>query len=178
LEAAPRAAHAAQPVIVVESPAHRAAIEHVIDMAFGPGRFAKTSERVRENGAVHRYDLSRVALADGAPVGCCRLHDVSVGGRPALFLGPLAVEPSRQHVGLGAKLVTAALEACRREGKVVLAVGAANFFRPLGFELVPEDRIVMPGPIDPRRFLWFSPMPGASDGLRGPISAPRAAIPA
>ena len=178
MEAAPRAAQAAPPVIVMESPAHRGALERMLDTAFGPGRFAKTSERVRENGAVHRYDLSRVAFADGAPVGCCRIHDISVGDRSALFLGPLAVDPARQHVGLGARLVAAALDACAKEDKVVFVVGPMRFFEPFGFERIPEGRIIMPGPVNPARFLWRSPRPGACEGFSGLISAPRAASPA
>jgi predicted N-acetyltransferase YhbS len=177
LEAALRTEASPAPIIVAESAEHGLALERVLDAAFGPGRFAKTSERVRENGAEHRLDLSRVALADGEPIGCCRIYDISVGERPALFLGPLAVAPSRRSVGLGALLVGAAIEACANEDKVLFVVGPARFFEPFGFHRISGSRIIMPGPVNSERFLWRSPRPGACDGLGGPISAPRVANP-
>lgn len=161
-----------EPAIVVETPAHAAALERVLDRAFGPGRFAKTSERVRENGARHRLDLSRVALAAGEAIGCCRLHDIAVGVHDALFLGPLAVDPKRQHAGLGARLVAAAVEAALSEGRAIILVGAQSFFAPFGFTKIPPGRVVMPGPVDPDRFLWFGPQ---REILSGAISAPRGA---
>ncbi|HQP19597.1 MAG TPA: hypothetical protein PLG07_04700, partial [Phenylobacterium sp.] len=45
------------PKIVSEQPEDDAAIEALLDHAFGPGRFAKSSERVREV-AEFRPDLS------------------------------------------------------------------------------------------------------------------------
>ncbi|MGE0828091.1 MAG: GNAT family N-acetyltransferase [Hyphomonadaceae bacterium] len=161
--------------IAAEQPAQAAALEGVLDRAFGPGRLAKTSERVREQGARHRYDLSRVAVEDGAPIGCCRMHDINVGERAALFLGPLAVDPLNQHAGLGARLVEAALAASRSEGKAVILVGAAAFFQPFGFVRIPEGRVTLPGPVDPQRLLWMALTPGALDGLEGAVSAPPAA---
>jgi predicted N-acetyltransferase YhbS len=178
LETALRTEASPAPIIVAESAEHGLALERVLDSAFGPGRFAKTSERVRENGAEHRLDLSRVALAGGEPIGCCRIYDISVGGRPALFLGPLAVAPSRRNVGLGALLVGAVMEGCAREDKVLFVVGPARFFEPFGFLRISGARIIMPGPVNRERLLWRPPRPGACDGLDGLISAPRVANPA
>jgi predicted N-acetyltransferase YhbS len=158
--------------IVREAPEHAAALEAVIDRAFGPGRFAKSSERVRERGARHRADLSRVALLDGAPVGVCRMYEVSVGGRSALFMGPLAVDPDHQHARLGVRLVGAALEAAKHERNAVLVVGPLAFFAPFGFAQTPHGRVLMPAPVDPERFLWLATVPGALDGLAGRLEAP------
>ncbi len=165
--------HAPAHVIAPEAPAHAAALERVLDRAFGPGRFAKTSERVREQGARHRLDLSRVALRRDAPIGLCRMHDISVGGAPALFLGPLAVDPAHQQAGLGAALVEAALTAARiQPARAVLAVGAANFFAPFGFVPIPEGRVTMPGPVDPRRLLWLPLKHDAAEKLAGAVGPP------
>src|SRR5262249_26971644 len=63
--------------LVSEAPEHHDAIEGVLARAFGPGRFAKTSERVREHGAHFEPALSRVALnEEGAVNGCCRIWSV------------------------------------------------------------------------------------------------------
>lgn len=164
-----------KPVLVPESPAHAPALERVLNRAFGPGRFAKTSERVREQGARHRLDLSRVALLGAGPIGCCRLHDVAVGDSAALLLGPLAVDPDHQHDGLGAALVAAAIEAARPGGGAIIVVGAPAFFAPFGFAAIPKGRITLPGPVDPARFMWLALAEGASDQLAGAVTAPRAA---
>lgn len=158
---------------VVEKPEHAEAIELVLDRAFGPGRFAKTSERVRERGAAFEPALSRVALtADGDVIGVCRIWTVRAGA-PVFFLGPLAVDPAAQHGGLGAELTRQCVEACRaaRAGGGVLLVGAEQFFRPLGFAKIPAGRIIMPGPTDPNRLLWMPLRPGGLDQVRGEVGA-------
>src|SRR4051794_28924369 len=91
--------------IVPESPSHLAAREALLDAAFGPSRFAKTCERLRED----RQPAEGLAFAmqDGDRlVGTLRLWNVSAGpGRPALLLGPLAIDASRRSHGLGRALM-------------------------------------------------------------------------
>lgn len=161
--------------LVAERPEHHDAIERVLDRAFGPGRFAKTSERVRERGAVFDQALSRVAIdADENVLGCCRIWRVSVGGAPAYFLGPLAVDPLSQHAGLGAALTRDAVVACRTAGGAcVVLVGAEAFFRPLGFSIVPAGRVTLPGAVDPSRLLWCELRPGGLDKCAGAMEGAR-----
>ena len=80
----------AAPQMLPEAPAHHDAVERVLDRAFGPGRFAKPSERVREF-ARFRPDLSRVAVSGPVMLGCCRIYEIGIGDQTALFLGPLGV---------------------------------------------------------------------------------------
>ena len=159
--------------IAAEKPEHAAAIERVLDRAFGPGRFAKTSERVRERGARLEPALSRVALDDaGEAIGVCRISRVKAGV-DFFFLGPLAVDPAAQASGLGLALTREAVAACRVSGGAgVVLVGAERFFRPLGFTPVPKGRLALPGPVDPQRFLWLELRPGAFDRAHGEIRAP------
>lgn len=156
--------------LTAERPEHAAGIERVLERAFGPGRFAKTSERVRERGAVLEPHLSRVAVSNrGDVLGVCRIWLTHAGG-PVLFLGPLAVDPSQQDAGLGHALVNACIAACRAVGgNGVVLVGAERFFSPLGFTPVPRGRLAMPGPVDPARFLWLELRPGGFDRVRGEI---------
>ncbi|HRE45662.1 MAG TPA: N-acetyltransferase [Terricaulis sp.] len=160
--------------LVAEMPEHAARIERVLARAFGPGRFAKTSERVREQGAVFEPALSRVAVSEaGAVVGVCRIWRVRAGVE-LFFLGPLAVDPDAQMAGLGAALTRAAVDACRASGgNGVVLVGAARFFQPLGFSLVPHGAISLPGAVDPARFLWCELRPGGLSAARGMLAAPR-----
>lgn len=156
--------------LAAERPEHAAAIERVLDRAFGPGRHAKTSERVRERGAVLEPGLSRVALNDaGEVIGVCRIWRVQAGA-PLCFLGPLAVDPAAPAPGLGLAMTREAVAACRAiGGNGVVLVGAARFFRPLGFTLVPPGRITLPGPVDPNRLLWLELRPGGFDRVRGEL---------
>lgn len=156
-----------------EKPEHAATIERVLDRAFGPGRHAKTSERVRERGAVWEQALSRVALNDtGDVIGVCRIYRVEAGA-PLFFLGPLAVDPAAQSGGLGLALVRECITACRAAGGLgIILIGAERFFRPAGFTIVPKDRIALPGPVDGARLLWLELRPGGLDKAHGALTAP------
>lgn len=160
--------------IVAERPEHAPAIARVLDRAFGPGRFAKTSERVRESGVRHELGFSRVALNDaGEVIGVCRIASAHAGA-PIFFLGPLAVDPAAQAAGIGLALVREAIAACRTQGVgAIVLIGAEPFFRPAGFTVVPKDRLMLPGPIDPARLLWLEIRPGGFDKVQGAIKPPR-----
>lgn len=161
--------------LVADDPRFDAAIELVLDAAFGPGRFSKVSERVREFATLDRT-LSRVALKGNDVTGCCRIYRISIGATPALFLGPLAVSPAAQGAGLGQELVGAALQACESSGVgAVIVVGQPWMFAPFGFIEIPRERVVMPGPVEARRFQWRALQAGGLDALAGSVRAPRAA---
>lgn len=139
--------------VVVETPLDAAGIEAVVAAAFGPGRFAKTAERLREGstpaaGFVAHDDIGRV-------IGSVRLWPVVVGETPALFLGPIAVEAVSRSEGLGADLVAACIDHARTLGVGgVLLVGDAAYFERFGFTAAPDA--VLPGPVDMRRVLWLT----------------------
>lgn len=148
------------PHVDAETPADAVAIEALVLAAFGPGRFAKTAERLREAAPAA---AGFVARDGGRLLGSVRLWTVTVGGRPALFLGPIAVAVDNRRAGLGAELVQACLAWAARAGLGVLLVGDAPYFGRFGFEVAPEVRL--PGPVDPRRVLWRGDGP-ASGAVR------------
>lgn len=159
-------------VVRLERPADAAAIEAVVARAFGPGRFAKASYRVRER-ARFRPDLSFVAEAQGRVVGSVRLWDVGVGGAPALFLGPIAVDAEQRGSGLGGSLVAAVMAAAEAAGeRAVLLVGDPPFFAPFGFA---RAAVTLPGPVDPARVLARTF--GGAEPPAGAVSAPPATTP-
>jgi predicted N-acetyltransferase YhbS len=146
-----------------ERPQDRALADALIAEAFGPGRFAKAAERLRESNAPDS-DLSLMAWEGDEAAGCVRMWPVHIGARPAILLGPFAVASGRRKRGLGAALVDAACLAAAAAGhQVVLLVGDAPFFQRLGFEPVPPGRLRMPGPVSPARVMW------AVDGLGGDV---------
>jgi len=158
------------PALVLETPAMETAVTALIDRVFGPGRFAKVSERLREGNRL-LGDCSFVAMRGGQPVGCVRLWPVTIGGAPVAFLGPLAVDPDERSAGLGQSLVEAACEAARAAGwKAVLLVGDAPYFTRAGFSAAQTAGVVMPGPVDQRRVLLKALVEGGDEGLSGMVA--------
>src|SRR3989442_7834348 len=100
----------ALPAIVAERPADGPLVDALIARAFGPGRYAKAAERLRE-GNRPLPDLSFVARQADEIIGCVRLWPIQVGGAPALLLGPFAVGEACRGQGLGAALIVRACEA-------------------------------------------------------------------
>jgi predicted N-acetyltransferase YhbS len=136
------------PHLIAEQPQDDAAIEALLDHAFGPGRFTKVSERVREI-ARFRPDLSFCAWDGDQLVGCVRQWQIRVGETPAIFLGPLAA----QAAGFPA----------------VVLVGDEPYFGRVGFSAAPAKAIVLPGPVDQRRVLVRALVPGGADDLAGAV---------
>jgi predicted N-acetyltransferase YhbS len=158
------------PLLVHETPAMEAAVTHLIDRVFGPGRFAKSSERLREGNTL-LPDCSFVALRDSEPVGCCRMWPVTIGGEPVAFLGPLAVDPDERSAGLGQALVESAVEAARAAGwRAVLLVGDGPYFGRVGFTNAHTAGVVMPGPVDQRRVLLLPLTAAGDEGLAGLVA--------
>ncbi len=155
-------------VIRAETSSDAPEIESLLDVAFGPGRFAKTAYRLRE-GVPHDARLSFVAIAGDRLVGSVRLTAIRIGDAPALLLGPLAVAPHFANRGAGRELVRTSLDAARVDAhRLVLLVGDRPYYGPLGFEPVPPGQITMPGPVDPARLLACPLVPGALAETRGP----------
>ena len=149
-----------------------AAVDALIDRAFGPGRFAKTAERLRE-GARVRTELSWCVWDGARLIGAVRVWPLAVGGAPGVFLGPIAVEAAERRRGLGALLVERVCEAAADTGDAyVLLVGDGGFFGPLGFRPAPAG-VVLPGPVDPARVFVREIAQGAAAELAGPAEIPR-----
>ena len=136
---------------VNETPDHGPAIEALLNRAFGPGRFAKVSERVREF-ADFAPELSFCAFEAERLVGVVRMWRVMAGDQPVMFLGPLAVEADARKHGLGAELVERACSAAEAAGEAAtLLVGDLPFFQRVDFQVAPG--VILPSPVDPRRVL-------------------------
>lgn len=133
--------------IETEAPADRTDVEALVLAAFGPGRFAKTAERLRERAHIA---AGFVAREDGRIIGSVRLWAITVGGEPALFLGPIAVSSENRRAGLGADLVKACIDQAGETG--VLLVGDLPYFGRFGFRPAPDARLS--GPVDQQRVLW------------------------
>ncbi|MCR9135830.1 MAG: N-acetyltransferase [Alphaproteobacteria bacterium] len=157
-----------QPVYLNESPSHQQTIETINEEAFGPGRFVRAAERVREQGP-HDPRLSFIAVMDDAVVGSVRLTPVMAGSVSGHLLGPLAVRPAFKNLGIGKELVRISVaEALRQGSEAVVLVGDAPYYCPLGFEPV-KARLRFPGPVDAARILVASNRDDTQDRLHGKI---------
>ena len=155
--------------ILTERPEDAGPIERLTERTFGPGRFARTAYRIREQLG-HRLDLSYTARVGTLLVGSVRLTPVRIGETPALLLGPLTVEPPFRQHGIGKALIERALaEAKSRGHRLVVLVGDEPYYKRVGFKRVPGGAIKMPGPADPARILAAELTEGALHGVSGVV---------
>jgi len=159
--------------IVVETPAHEAAVEKMVAEAFGPDRFAKTVYRLRD-GVAPIPSLSLVMLDGEEVVGTLRFWPVAIGGTtPALLLGPLVAAADRQGQGIGGKLMEAGLARAEAEGhRIVVLVGDEPYYARFGFTRALARRLKLPGWVDRKRFLARELVAGAMRGVGGMIVRP------
>ncbi len=150
-----------------EQAADVATIEALQAELFGPERFKRAAYVLRD-GIPPDPELSFVALADEEVVASVRMTPITIGGRPALILGPLVVAPACKGRGAGKALVRIGLAAARNAGhRVVMLVGDLPYYGPLGFTFLGRDVITLPAPVDPDRVLVAGLVEGALDGLVG-----------
>jgi predicted N-acetyltransferase YhbS len=155
--------------ILPEALGDASAIERLHERTFGPGRYAKTAYRLREQ-VEHDLDLSFTARIGTLLVGSVRLSPVRIGEARALLLGPLTVEPPFRDRGVGQALIARALEQARSKGhQLVILVGDEPYYGKCGFKPIPSGRVTMPGPVDPERLLIAELRDGAFDGISGQI---------
>jgi predicted N-acetyltransferase YhbS len=155
--------------ILRETQADGPAIERLNERAFGPGRYAKTAYRLREQVA-HSLDLSFTARVGTLLVGSVRMSPVRIGEASALLLGPLTVEPPFRDRGVGQALIARALDEARANGhRLAILVGDEPYYGKCGFKKIPPGRVTMPGPVDPDRLLVAELAEGASEGLSGTV---------
>lgn len=160
--------------IVPETPAlHADAIEDLFDRTFGPGHFAKTAERLREYSA-SLPAINRVAVEDGRVIGVCRVWPLVVGEAraPALFYGPVAVDPAYRGQFLSLRITEAALDAGKAAGwPAAILIGAHSLFGKAGFVVAPKHRLTFPGPQDQGRVM-VRDLAGDASQLEGLVTAP------
>ena len=145
-----------------------AAIEDLLDRAFGPDRLAKTSYRYRHDRSPIAA-LSFVAREADRIIGSIAFWPVLIGAAPALLLGPLAVDPTRKNEGIGKALVDHSLDVAKGLGhRLVILVGDAAYYARFGFSPAAPHGITMP---DERqeRLQVRELAPGALVGAHGDV---------
>lgn len=167
------------PEFFAETSDHADQVDALLDRAFGPGRHAKTADRLREDNTLLK-DLSRVAIDEGDVVGSVRVWPVHIGDvKSCVFIGPVAVDADHRGGSLGLKLTQVCLEEAAKAGvTVAVLIGDAPYFSRIGFEAVSSSVIVAPGHV-PQGRLLVKVLSGdfTAKELSGEISVPLSTMP-
>ncbi len=165
--------------ITLERPEQITARENLLDRVMGEVRFRRASERLREG----RLPAISLIASDGfgAVTGTIRLWHVQVNGLcDALLLGPLAVDPAFQGLGIGGVLMKSALAHARKAAfSAIILVGDPEYYNRFGFDAALAANLSMPGPFERHRLLGLELQSGAltsAKGLIAPVGA-KIAIP-
>ena len=127
--------------IRTQTTADHEAVEHLLDLSFGPARKAKSAYGLRQ-GQMPVSDLVLAAETDGDLVGSIQFWPLGltltkgeVGGQGVLLLGPLAVHPDRQNLGIGKALVEEGLARAAALGyRGAILVGDPAYYARFGFD--------------------------------------------
>jgi predicted N-acetyltransferase YhbS len=155
--------------IRAERGADLAARESLLDACFGASRHARTCQRLRD-GRQPAEGLAFSAVVQGRLVGTIRLWHVDAGGRAALVLGPLAVDPDVRALGIGAALMDHAIAEAGAMGHgAIVLLGDAPYYARFGFTAAATGDLALPGPFERERLLGLELRSGALHGAFGLI---------
>ena len=152
-----------------------AAVEALLDRAFGRDRHGRTAYRLRDRvGAIP--ELSFAAIEDGALTGTIQCWPITLSGddgssHALVLVGPVAVEPARQRGGLGKELVHQALDAAIEldlDGAMMLIGDPEYYGRFWGFAAEATADWRLPGPVERHRLLARGANVPAIAGTLGP----------
>jgi putative acetyltransferase len=126
-----------QPVIRLEQPADRSVALEVERLAFQNGRsgapaddIVEIVERIRDEDGSFAF----VALEGERIVAHVQFSRGWIGDTPVITLGPVAVMPDRQRLGIGSSVIRAGLAEAARRGEVAaIVLGSPRFYERFGF---------------------------------------------
>lgn len=126
-----------------ERPSDAPVIRRIIERAFAAAAHSDGTEHevVRRLRAADALTVSLVAELDGQVRGHVAASPIIVAGRISTWhgLGPVAVEPIVQGMGLGSSLVRECLSALRAAGsKGCVVLGDPAFYARFGFRQEPK----------------------------------------
>lgn len=128
-----------------------AAVEDLLDAAFGTDRHTRTAYRIRQGMAA--IDALSFAAFDGDTlVGTLQSWPVAVGDADVVLVGPVAVAPDRQRSGLGRRMMDALIAAA--PDMPMTMIGDPEYYgRFFGFTADATGEWDVPGPVERRRLL-------------------------
>jgi len=148
-----------------------AAVRSLLEAAFETPAEAGLVETLRGGEGA----ISLVAEQSGGVVGHALFTPVAVGAgrarRAAVALGPMAVRPDRQRLGIGTELMRVGLDACRTAGHdACFVLGHPAYYPRAGFQPAPPLGLTCRWPVPDEVFMVAELKPGALDDLHGPVA--------
>ena len=148
-------------------------IENLLDMAFGTDRLSKAAYSLRE-GVDAVPALSFVIDMGGNITGTLRFWEITIDNNcksvDGLLLGPIAILPRLQGLGLGIKLMNSGLAEAKKLGhKRVLLVGEEAYYKRIGFSRDIAKNITIPGQLDESRILAKELVKGSMCNIVGAV---------
>ncbi|WP_033923298.1 GNAT family N-acetyltransferase [Sphingomonas sp. 37zxx] len=138
------------------------AVEALLDTVFGTDRQQRTAYRLREAVGIIP-PLSFAAVEGDLLVGSIQCWPVELaadsGDRvPMILVGPIAVSPLRQDVGIGRALTRRVIEVAQNSaiagGDSLMLIGDPDYYgRFFGFGADRTGQWRLPGPFEPHRLL-------------------------
>lgn len=159
-------------LILPQRPKDQAAIEILLDNAFGADRFDKASYAFRQQRPAVE-GLSFSAHCGSRLVGSIQFWPLIIGhaNTPALLLGPLGVAPHMRNYGIGRGLVCRGHMMARELGyKLVLLVGEEKYYSRFGYQPARPHGLTMAGE-DPSRLMVHELEKDALQGVSGNLKA-------
>jgi putative acetyltransferase len=156
-------------IIRPEAPADYDAIRSILIAAFANHPYSRQTEHriVEALRAADVLTVGLVAEIDGMVVGHIAFSPVKIGGVDRMWfaLGPIAVSPEHQRLGIGKALIAGGLKAIRALGaQGCVLVGDPAYYEPLGFRNNPA--LTMEG-VPPRNLMY---LPMAQEVPQGEVS--------
>ena len=142
-------------IIRAETPDDYAAVYALTEAAFagtehGDGDEQELVERLRKSAA-YVAELSLVAVWGGQLVGHIMFSKASVGGHPALILGPVSVLPAFQKKGIGGALIAEGHRIALSLGyDLCVLVGHEDYYPRFGYEPIERHGISFPTDAPPQ----------------------------
>jgi predicted N-acetyltransferase YhbS len=152
------------------------AVNHLLDLSFGFDRQKKSAYGLRR-GLTPIADLTLAAEDKGELVGSIQfwpLHLSLTNGTICppgiLLLGPLAVHPDKQSLGIGKALVEEGLARATALGySGAVLVGDPAYYSKFGFDHGPVAQLLLAAEPDQNRVQGRELAPGALVNLHGEI---------
>ena len=129
-------------------------IENLLSKTFGPGRYARSVYRLRENKP-YLDDYSYVYSLDSKILASISFCETLINNSyTGLLLGPWAVEPNQVGKGYGKKLVKYSLDKISINSQIyfIIVVGEYDYYKEFGFNKL-DNHFVFYGPVNKNRVL-------------------------
>lgn len=155
--------------ITSERPEDAAAIQTLLDQAFGAARYNKPVYRFRDE-ALPLDDFCHVARAGGRVIASIRYWPIALpnAAYPELLLGPLVVAPDWAGRGVGGALMRQTLDMAHwAQHRLVMLVGDGAYYRRFGFRPASHFGLSMAG--EPDRLLALALTRKGSSNVRGSV---------